>query len=190
MRELHKLLEFNRQSFAHSRSLKKELSDRKSVLDSSNLALQNLLYERFHLEKEIASNDAFESIYQTIDLISEQEFIKQAPSELTATEEPHARMLNRLGYELNERKRLAQWVTGLQEKKQKLEKINKQKSLEISKLDTEVETLITVWFYERGFCSLLVAFHSITRVAWIRTDKEKEGRRSSCITLTTPAYSI
>jgi THO complex subunit 5 len=113
--------------------------------------LQNLKYERFHLEKEISLTDAFETIYQTIDLISEEHFVSDAPKELVETEaslegatKDHQRMLNRLTFELNERKRLSQVIEELQHKKLKLTKEIKGSENEVNKLDKELDALLTV----------------------------------------------
>jgi Fms-interacting protein/Thoc5 len=45
------------------------------------------------------------SIYQDIELISEEEFLSTAPPELTQDSNPHARMINRLKFEHQERLR-------------------------------------------------------------------------------------
>lgn len=54
---------------------------------------------------EQASDKICRSIYQGIPLISEDEFVKTAPSEFAQDSDPHIRMINRLKFEHEERLR-------------------------------------------------------------------------------------
>jgi THO complex subunit 5 len=111
------------------------------------LTLQNLQYERLHLEREITATETFATIYQDIPLLSVSEFEAQAPTELkllTPASDPHQMMLNRLTFELQERKRLAERVKSLQEKKTAIEKANKGLALDVTKLDSDIDALLTV----------------------------------------------
>lgn len=142
-----RLLELNRTATAGTRNTKKTLSESKGALDAASLRLQNLQYERLHLEREIAATETFATIYQQIPLISETEFEAEAPESLRMaipSKDPHQFMLNRLTYELEERKRLAETVKTLQDRKAAMEKGNKALIQDFTKLDSEIETLLTV----------------------------------------------
>uniref|UniRef100_A0A8C3SPK7 THO complex 5 n=2 Tax=Chelydra serpentina TaxID=8475 RepID=A0A8C3SPK7_CHESE len=83
-----------------------------SPLDAYHLQLQNLLYEVMHLQKEITKCLEFKSKHEEIDLVSVDEFYKEAPSEISKPDitlnEPHQQTLARLDWELEQRKRLAE----------------------------------------------------------------------------------
>jgi len=78
-------------------------------MDQSHLGLQNLLYEKRHLEREIEKCRQFASVYQDIPLYGLDEFERLAPEEArtsTVLSDEHQLMLNRLSFELAERQRL------------------------------------------------------------------------------------
>ena len=80
-------------------------------LDHKRLELQNVLYEKGHIQKEIRACQDFRSAYddETIGLCSVAEFKRQAPGEWKeAGDDPHAVMLKRLSHELAERKKLCE----------------------------------------------------------------------------------
>lgn len=52
-------------------------------VDSYHLQLQNLLYEVLHLEKEVSKCLQFKSEDEEIDLVSLEEFYKNAPEEIS-----------------------------------------------------------------------------------------------------------
>ena len=187
---LQQLFELNRSCFHQTRQLKKELAERKATLDSKHLVLQNLKYERFHLEKEISLTDAFETIYQTIDLISEEKFEAEAPKDLLDNEaaledsskQKHQRMLNRLTFELNERKRLSQVIEELQHKKLKLSKEIRGSENEVTKLDKELDALLTVrrsissFVQKRVFSknSIKLVNYPFTKAIWTPSHRKKK----------------
>uniref|UniRef100_A0A8C3STP1 THO complex 5 n=1 Tax=Chelydra serpentina TaxID=8475 RepID=A0A8C3STP1_CHESE len=69
-------------------------------------------YEVMHLQKEITKCLEFKSKHEEIDLVSVDEFYKEAPSEISKPDitlnEPHQQTLARLDWELEQRKRLAE----------------------------------------------------------------------------------
>jgi len=83
----------------------------KQKVDSLHLQLQNLLYEVMHLKKEITKCLEFKSKHEEIELVSEEEFYRDAPKEIAkpdvTKDDSHQLMLARLDWELEQRKRLA-----------------------------------------------------------------------------------
>ncbi|KAJ7309531.1 hypothetical protein JRQ81_007578 [Phrynocephalus forsythii] len=114
------------QSCAHFMTLKKlnrlahirlkkgrdQTHEAKQKVDAYHLQLQNLLYEVMHLQKEITKCLEFKSKHEEIDLVSVEEFYKDAPPEISKEEitrnDPHQQTLCRLDWELEQRKRLAE----------------------------------------------------------------------------------
>ncbi|KFV77413.1 THO complex subunit 5 [Dryobates pubescens] len=84
----------------------------KQKVDAYHLQLQNLLYEVMHLQKEITKCLEFKSKHEEIELVSLEEFYKEAPPEISrpaiTLAEPHQQTLARLDWELEQRKRLAE----------------------------------------------------------------------------------
>ena len=89
-----------------------KVKQEKEVADVAHLQLQNLLYEKNLLLNEIKSCDNFKTPeYDKIELVSTATFGKNAPKALTKIKEsnnPHEYLMNRLAYELMERKKLTQ----------------------------------------------------------------------------------
>ncbi|KFW75887.1 THO complex subunit 5 [Manacus vitellinus] len=84
----------------------------KQKVDAYHLQLQNLLYEVMHLQKEITKCLEFKSKHEEIELVSLEEFYREAPPEISrpaiTLAEPHQQTLARLDWELEQRKRLAE----------------------------------------------------------------------------------
>ncbi|KAI8850086.1 Fms-interacting protein-domain-containing protein [Chytridium lagenaria] len=68
------LQKWNRATLIHTKSIKSTTSEYKQVMDRTFLNLQNLNYERLHIQREIDNCRDFESIFQNVDLISEEDF--------------------------------------------------------------------------------------------------------------------
>lgn len=104
----------------------------KQKVDVLHLQLQNLLYEVLHLQKEISKCLEFKSKHEEIDLVTEEEFYKEAPQEISRPQltknDNHQLTLARLDWELEQRKRLAEKYKELQATKEKI-----QKSIEVKK---------------------------------------------------------
>ncbi|ORX87737.1 hypothetical protein K493DRAFT_319626 [Basidiobolus meristosporus CBS 931.73] len=134
------LKELNRRAYTHTRQIKASTTDSKQELDRLNLDLQNLRYERQHLQQEISKCKAFDSIYQDLELVPESEFLEKASGELTEPKDSHLRMLNRLKFEQLERIRLDAEKKELMALKLKLIKLNKEKKLALEKIDLQLDT--------------------------------------------------
>uniref|UniRef100_A0A4W5M112 THO complex 5 n=1 Tax=Hucho hucho TaxID=62062 RepID=A0A4W5M112_9TELE len=98
----------------------------KQRVDVLHLQLQNLLYEVMHLQKEISKCLEFKSKHEEIDLVSVDEFYKEAPPEISRTpltkDDPHQLTLARLDWELEQRKRLAEQYKESLSSKEKIQK--------------------------------------------------------------------
>lgn len=125
-----RLKALNREANAAARAHKQVTADARHDMDQTHLRLQNLLYEKRHLEREIEKcrqfayvpapwcrllaplNQSFfgfvSSVYQDIQMYSVEQFIELSPPEAHTEEallDEHQLMLNRLGFELVERQR-------------------------------------------------------------------------------------
>ncbi|KIM29526.1 hypothetical protein M408DRAFT_15864 [Serendipita vermifera MAFF 305830] len=104
-----KLKSLNRQAHAIVRQYKQETATVRASMDESLLELQNLLYEKRHLEMEIDKCRQYGSIYQDVALHTPEEFMQLAPTEAKTPEilgDEHLLLLTRLKFELAERKRM------------------------------------------------------------------------------------
>jgi THO complex subunit 5 len=121
-----RLKALNRDANAAARAHKQITTDARHDMDQTHLRLQNLLYEKRHLEREIEKCRQFacvaaflyfgshsltpftSSVYQDIQMYSVEQFIELSPPEAhseDALSDEHQLMLNRLGFELVERQR-------------------------------------------------------------------------------------
>ncbi|XP_044759989.1 THO complex subunit 5 homolog B [Coccinella septempunctata] len=105
------------------------LSSEKQKVDSINLQYQNLLYEANHLISEFNKCFQFKSKDEDIELISIDEFLREAPESVTKAfknvdesddVKKHELRLARLEYELEQRKNLAKLCKTLEEEKKKI----------------------------------------------------------------------
>ena len=91
---------------------KLQVIEKKKLADAAHLRLQNLLYEKNLLMSEIKACDNFKTPeFDKIDLVTKEVFGKEAPKELRAAKEsvnPNEFLMNRLAYELMERKKLTE----------------------------------------------------------------------------------
>ncbi|KAI0092675.1 Fms-interacting protein-domain-containing protein [Irpex rosettiformis] len=144
-----RLKALNRAANVATREHKQATSDMRHDMDQTHLSLQNLLYEKRHLEREIEKCRQFASIYQDIPLYSEEEFMEKAPEALRSEEvlsNEHALMLNRLNFELAERQRLDQAYKELVRQKEELLKESKVKQTTMEGVKTQIDGLMKVPF--------------------------------------------
>ncbi|CAM5160685.1 unnamed protein product [Eretmochelys imbricata] len=106
------LKKLNRLAHIRLKKGRDQTHEAKQKVDAYHLQLQNLLYEVMHLQKEITKCLEFKSKHEEIDLVSVDEFYKEAPPEISKPDitlnEPHQQTLARLDWELEQRKRLAE----------------------------------------------------------------------------------
>ncbi|XP_075754025.1 THO complex subunit 5 isoform X1 [Pelodiscus sinensis] len=106
------LKKLNRLAHIRLKKGRDQTHEAKQKVDAYHLQLQNLLYEVMHLQKEITKCLEFKSKHEEIELVSVDEFYKEAPPEISkpniTLNEPHQQTLARLDWELEQRKRLAE----------------------------------------------------------------------------------
>lgn len=99
------------------------------------LQLHNLMYEKKHYAKAIRACKDFKTKYADIELVSEEEFLRDAPLEIRSSvfsaDSMHDLMLKRLNYELSQRKNLCSLRSKLELQKKALEEtiVNRKKFL-------------------------------------------------------------
>ncbi|KAF8204991.1 Fms-interacting protein-domain-containing protein [Pholiota molesta] len=128
-----------------TRLKKDETAAARQEMDQSHLNLQNLLYEKRHLEREIEKCRQFASMYQDIPLYNLDEFKRLAPEEARTEEvlsNEHQLMLNRLSFELAERQRLDLKKKELLQQKEDLLKQSKSKLTTMDNVKTQIDLLM------------------------------------------------
>ncbi|KAI0045290.1 hypothetical protein FA95DRAFT_1521558 [Auriscalpium vulgare] len=140
-----RLKALNRAANAAARAHKHATADARQDMDQTHLGLQNLLYEKRHLEREIDKCRQFASIYQDIQMYTVEQFMELAPPEARtddALSNPHQLMLNRLSFELVERQRLDRRVKELTQEKEELLKETKTKTATMESVKTQIDVLM------------------------------------------------
>ncbi|KAI0729431.1 Fms-interacting protein-domain-containing protein [Fomitopsis betulina] len=140
-----RLKALNRAANGATRAQKQATADARLQMDHTYLGLQNLLYEKRHLEREIEKCRQFASVYQDVPVHSLDEFVQLAPeeakSDLVLSNE-HQLMLNRLSFELAERQRLDQKHKELTRQKEELLKESKAKLATMDNVKAQIDSLI------------------------------------------------
>ncbi|CCM02496.1 uncharacterized protein FIBRA_04598 [Fibroporia radiculosa] len=140
-----RLKALNRAANTVTRAHKQTTADARHDMDQTHLWLQNLLYEKRHLEREIDKCRQFASVYQDIPLYSVEEFTQLAPEEARTPDvlaDEHQLMLNRLSFELAERQRLEQRHKELMKEKEDLLKESKTKFTTMDNVKAQIDSLI------------------------------------------------
>ncbi|KAI5893266.1 uncharacterized protein SCHCODRAFT_02621295 [Schizophyllum commune H4-8] len=135
-----RLKSVHRTANAVSQARRAQTAEARTEMDAAHLRLQNLLYEKRHLEREIDKCRQFASIYQDISLYPIDEFRRLAPPE-AHSDDPHQLMLNRLSFELVERQRLEMRRAELEKQKEKLLAESKAKADRMKDVKQEIEGL-------------------------------------------------
>ncbi|KAF9437811.1 THO complex subunit 5 [Entomortierella beljakovae] len=142
-RLISSLKTINREVHQHERNLRNDLTEQKLNVGKVDLGLQNINYQRKYLSNEIARCHDMETIYQDVPLVPLEEFMETAPTHLIDTDsDDHQLMLNRLQFELEERKRFDAEKRRLLAVKVQLVKANKARKAQISKAEKQLETFI------------------------------------------------
>ncbi|KAI9629475.1 hypothetical protein KEM48_012944 [Puccinia striiformis f. sp. tritici PST-130] len=130
--------------FARLKFINRNSSSMNQV-DQIHLDLQNLVYERRHLEKEIKKCQEFESEYQNISIHSLEEYFERNPEDKREEPDaidPHELMIKRLKFELSERKRFEAEKKELLQKKLKLSKENDEKKSKLDELEKQLDRFV------------------------------------------------
>ncbi|OCH94065.1 hypothetical protein OBBRIDRAFT_817417 [Obba rivulosa] len=142
-----RLKALNRAANAAARAHKQATADARQEMDHTYLGLQNLLYEKRHLEREIEKCRQFASVYQDVPLHSLEDFQVLAPEEARSEgvlSNEHQLMLNRLSFELAERQRLDQRHKELLREKEELLKESKAKLATMDSVKSQIDSLMKV----------------------------------------------
>ncbi|XP_076244941.1 THO complex subunit 5 [Calliopsis andreniformis] len=141
--ELKKL---NRMEKFRTKFARDSLISSKSSVDSRHLHLQNLLYEVMHLKKEVIKCLQFKSKDELIQLVSEEEFYKEAPENISRPEitrnNPHQLRLARLEWELTQRKQLAALCDELTESKKAVASSIESKQSRLDNLAPQLHSIL------------------------------------------------
>jgi len=140
-----RLKAINRNSSSMLSTFKSQSHKLRNHVDQIHLDLQNLIYERRHLEKEIKKCQEFESEYQNISIHSLEEYFERNPED--KRDEPdsidaHELMIKRLKFELSERKRFEAEKKELLQKKLKLSKENDEKKSKLDELEKQLDRFV------------------------------------------------
>ncbi|GAA5975504.1 hypothetical protein JCM5350_002634 [Sporobolomyces pararoseus] len=150
---LHQL---NRNSLVEAKECRTATQDARLEMDAAHLRLQNLLFERNHLEREIRACEEYQSEYQNLPMHSVEELRELAASENPpaglelplpegeSEEEQHNLMLARLAFELAERKRFEEERKTLGVEKAKLIKENQVKKARLEELEKQLTEFVEV----------------------------------------------
>ncbi|GBB83594.1 hypothetical protein RclHR1_01030009 [Rhizophagus clarus] len=140
----------NRKSNLEKNAGKLATQEAKLAMDRIHLQLQDLNYMKNYLQREIRKCRSFRSIYQKVPLLSEEEFLANAPEDLTAQlpegtterQQQHHRMLQRLNYEKEERLRLQGVVHNKLKRKMELGDSILAKKTKIEQINKEFENFL------------------------------------------------
>ncbi|KAI9118210.1 hypothetical protein K1719_010542 [Acacia pycnantha] len=122
-----------------------ETEQAKVPIDFSSVQLQNLMYEKSHYVKAIKSCKDFKSKHSDIELVTEEEFFRDAPDNIKhfvlSNDSAHNLMLKRLNFELFQRKELCKLHNKMEhEKKILLDAIASRKKF-LSSLPSQFKSL-------------------------------------------------
>jgi len=133
----------NRAANSQTRSHKQATAEARTQMDQAQLALQNLLYEKRHLEREIEK--CHRSMHQDVPLYPMDVFTILAPDASKTQEilnDPHQLIITRLNFELSERQRLDEKKRELQRRKDDLIKETKAKVAAIDSVRQQLDLFL------------------------------------------------
>lgn len=144
----------NRQVQFETEKQKNETSKQKHHLDQLNQELNSLLYEKEYLLREIQRIKDYKSKQALTEVISEEEFAARAPGQGVVDE--HQKLLNRLNFELQERKNLCKQLDELKARKKVFADHNLKKKTRLDGLQSCVKTISKAVVPIEGFVPLQV----------------------------------
>ncbi|EMR10938.1 hypothetical protein PNEG_01083 [Pneumocystis murina B123] len=131
----------NRAAYLEARTSKQETQRSRQSLDQKYVQLQNLYYEQQHILTTIKACETFPTTYDSLSMISEEEFLALHPNLNNATDQ-HILMLARLSYEKKERENLEKIRRDLLKQKSELISQNKTHKEELEALDSQLKNFI------------------------------------------------
>ncbi|KAI0495553.1 hypothetical protein KFK09_021854 [Dendrobium nobile] len=139
------LRQLNRTILVEEDRIKAETESAKAPVDFTTLQLHNLMYEKNHYLKAINTCRDFRSKYSDIELVPEEEFLKNAPEDIKekvlASDAAHDLMLKRFNYELFQRKELCKLREKLEQHKKSLVETIASRKKFLSSLPSHLKSL-------------------------------------------------
>eukprot|EP00033_Pygsuia_biforma_P002518 GCRY01002789.1.p1 GENE.GCRY01002789.1~~GCRY01002789.1.p1 ORF type:complete len:713 (-),score=212.96 GCRY01002789.1:97-2235(-) len=134
----------HREVYSAIEDLKDTINRNNRELDGYRLRVDNLLYEKDNLVREIINCKKFKTSEGEINLIPLSEFERDAPVELqvSANESEHKLHLNRLAFELDERKKLREELSNLKKKTEEKKKENEKAENFLLGLGEQINTIV------------------------------------------------
>ncbi|KAJ2522424.1 hypothetical protein H4217_000765 [Coemansia sp. RSA 1939] len=148
------LLETVTSTFVHLRQLNRKLHEAKVALnaqvvslkrktDDLGLYVENRKREMAYIQRDIDSTKKMETIYQTIDIIPEDEFRANAPEEFkTGNDTHHTLMLGRLRYEIRQREVLMESKAKAKEMRDSLRQDKRRRVEKLEKTDIRLQNYV------------------------------------------------
>lgn len=139
------LRQINRVILQDEDRVKQETEAAKLPVDYTTLQLNNLLYQKNHYLKAISACKDFKSKYPDIELVPVEDFYKEAPTEfkkdVSSRDDPHKEMLERLNFELFQRKELCKQQELLEARKKILQESIATRKKFLSSLPSQLKAL-------------------------------------------------
>ncbi|KAL2242084.1 THO complex subunit 5B isoform X2 [Sesamum indicum] len=139
------LRQVNRSILLEEDRVKAETELAKAPVELTTLQLHNLMYEKHHYVKALKACKEFTTKYPGIELIPEEEFIREAPEDIKrsilSTDRTHDLMLKRLNYELFQRKELCKLREKLEQQKKALQETIANRKKFLSSLPSQLKAL-------------------------------------------------
>jgi len=136
----------NRVSHLRVNKVRNKTFDDKNKIDEHHLELQNLFYEISHIKKEVNKCLEFRSLDEDINLVSVDEFYKNAPPEISRPEvtktDEHQQKLARLEWELKERQNMVGKIKALEQKIDKNQSEIKSKREQLDSLHPKLNQIL------------------------------------------------
>ncbi|KAK3083868.1 hypothetical protein FSP39_004365 [Pinctada imbricata] len=140
------LKKLNRLAHIRCKKVRDATNEAKQRIDKYHLQLQNLLYETMHLEKEITKCLEFKSKDEEIELVSVEDFYKEAPKEISKPDvtksDVHQQTMSRLDWELEQRKQLSKKLKDSKTNKESLAQELKTKREYLENLQPKLNTVL------------------------------------------------
>ncbi|PWA54493.1 THO complex, subunit 5 [Artemisia annua] len=135
----------NRSILLEEDLVKSETEHAKAPVDFTTLQLHNLMYEKNHYVKAIKACKDFKSKYPDIELVPEEEFFKDAPDHIKnsvqSKDSAHNLMLQRLNFELYQRKELSKLHEKMEQQKKILQDTIANRKKFLSSLPSHLKSL-------------------------------------------------
>ncbi|KAL0314857.1 UNVERIFIED_CONTAM: THO complex subunitB [Sesamum angustifolium] len=139
------LRQANRSILLEEDRVKADTERAKAPVDLTTLQLHNLMYEKNHYVKAIKACKDFKTKYPDIELVPEEEFLRDAPADIKgstlSTDSAHDMMLKRLNYELFQRKELCKLRDKLELQKKALQETIANRKKFLSSLPSHLKAL-------------------------------------------------